>query len=71
MSSPDDSVTEPEWVSAVLDAFDRLDVSETQQNGPTVRAEYVRRVMRSDLGVDQDAVLRAGVAALDGRLEGR
>jgi hypothetical protein len=58
-------------VSAVLDAFDRLNVSETQQTGPTVRAEYVRRVLRSDLGADQDAVLRAGVAALDGRLEGR
>ena len=71
MSSPDNSVAEPEWVSAVLDAFDSLNVSETQQTGPTVRAEYVRRVLRSDLGADQEAVLRAGVAALDGRLEGR
>ena len=65
------SVVEPEWVSAVLDAFDPLNVPENQQNGPTVRAEYVRRVGRSDLGADRDAVLRAGVAALDGRLEGR
>jgi hypothetical protein len=68
---PDQSVVEPEWVSAVLDTIDRPDVPETQQNGPTVRAEYVRRVLRSDLGADQEAVLRAGVAALDGRLGGR
>ena len=65
------SVVEPEWVRAVLDATERLNLPETQQNGPTVRAEYVRRVLRSDLGDDQEAVLRAGVAALDGRFGGR
>ena len=62
---------EPEWVSAVLDSTSPLNVPENQQNGPTVRAEYVRRVLRSDLGADQEAVLRAGVAALDGRLGSR
>jgi hypothetical protein len=71
MDSPDQSVVEPQWVSAVLDTIDQLNVPETQQNGPTVRAEYVRRILRSDLGADQEAVLRAGLAALDGRLGGR
>jgi hypothetical protein len=71
MESPDESVAEPEWVSALLDATDRLNVPESHQNGPTVRAEFVRRVGRSDLGADQDTVLRAGIAALDGRLGSR
>jgi hypothetical protein len=71
MESPNQSLAEPEWVSAVLDPIDRVNLPEIHQTGPTVRAEYVRRVLRSDLGADQEAVLRAGVAALDGRLGSR
>lgn len=68
MESPDERVAEPDWVSVLLDATDRLNVPEHEQNGPTVRAEFVRRVRRSDLGRDQEAVLRAGIAALDRQL---
>lgn len=68
MESPDERVAEPDWASALLDATDRLDLPENHQNGPTVRAEFVRRVRRSDLGRDEEAVVRAGIAALDGRL---
>ena len=71
MESPDGSVVEPEWVRALLDPTDPLNVPENQQNGPTVRAEFVRRVGRSDLGPDEQTVLRAGLAALDGRLGSR
>jgi hypothetical protein len=67
MESPETPVAEPEWMSALLDATDP-DVPENVQNGPTVRAEFVRRVRRSNLGPDQDPVLRAGLAALDHRL---
>jgi hypothetical protein len=68
MESPDELVVEPHWVSALLDATDRFDLPEKDQNGPTVRGEFVRRVRRSDLGRDQEAVVRAGIAALDGEL---
>ena len=68
MESPDTPVVEPAWMSALLDAPERLDVPENVQNGPTVRAEFVRRVRRSDLGPDLEPVLRAGLAALDHRL---
>jgi hypothetical protein len=66
MESPDEHIAEPEWVSAVLD--ERVNPSEYHQNGPTIRAEFVRRVMRADLGHDQEPILRAGMAALDHRL---
>jgi hypothetical protein len=71
MGSPEHSVAEPEWVSAVLDATGSLNMPEHVQNGPTVRAEFVRRIGRSDLGADQEPVLRAGIAALDGELGSR
>ena len=71
MGSPDNSVAEPEWVRAVLEATVPLDTPEHVQNGPTVRAEFVRRIGRSDLGADQQPVLRAGIAALDGALGSR
>jgi hypothetical protein len=68
MESPDQPVAEPDWVSALLNGTGRLNLLESDQTGPTVRAEFVRRVGRADLGADRDAVLRAGLAALDGRL---
>jgi hypothetical protein len=71
MESPDEPVAEPDWVSALLAESGRLNVDESQQKGATVRAEFVRRVRRSDLGGDQEPVLRAGIAALDGQLGNR
>ena len=68
MESPEEHIAEPAWVSAVLDETDRPNLPEYHQNGPTVRAEFVRRVMRADLGQDQELVLRAGMAALDRQL---
>ena len=70
MESPDQLV-EPGWVGALLEGTDPLNVPESQQNGPTVRDEFVRRVRRSDLGADRESVLRAGLAALDGHLGSR
>jgi hypothetical protein len=64
-------MVEPEWVGALLDETDPLKLDENQQIGPTVRAEFVRRVHRSDLGADEEPVLRAGLGALDRRLGGR
>jgi hypothetical protein len=68
MESPDQHMAEPDWVSALLDRADRVNPPECHQNGPTVRAEFVRRVLRADLGQDQEPVLRAGMAALDHQL---
>ena len=59
---------EPGWVSAVLEG--EGPTVDTATDMPTVRSEFIRRVRRADLGPDRDAVLRAGLMAMDGDLDG-
>ena len=59
---------EPGWVSAVLEGGGTPPDAATDL--PTVRSEFIRRVQRADLGRNRDAVLRAGLMAMDGDLDG-
>jgi hypothetical protein len=70
MEPLDEAMAEPDWVGAILDGTGGLNASGTVQNGQTVRAEFVRRIRRSDLGAERELVLRAGLAALDRIMEG-
>jgi len=61
----------PDWVGYVLnptsDQYMSRDIDDIGQER-TVRGEFVRRVRRAGLETDEGPVLRAGLAALDGRL---
>jgi hypothetical protein len=62
------SEAEPGWVSAVLEGEGTTLDAATDL--PTVRSEFIRRVQRADLGPNRHAVLRAGLMAMDGDLDG-
>jgi hypothetical protein len=57
--------SEPGWATLVLDG---PEAEETPHAARTVRAEFLRRVQRADLGPDEGPVRRAGLLALDGDL---
>jgi len=59
---------EPGWVSAVLEGGGTTLDAVTDFR--SVRSEFIRRVRRADLGPNRDAVLRAGLMAMDGDLDG-